>query len=160
MREQGQMDLLLELRDLEQEIGKTSGTGKKELSDRIEGICSRIDAWVLKHYRRHKIPFGEFQDRTCRACGMVYPKTHVHCRPNSGEVRLCEGCGRILVSADDGEDAVESLEEIPREVSVETAGEKSPQSPKKTAKAKPKPKARPNSKASPRAKAKISRKKT
>jgi hypothetical protein len=32
---------------------------------------------------------------------MIYPKTHVHCKPGREEFRLCEGCGRILLDAEE-----------------------------------------------------------
>jgi hypothetical protein len=134
MEGQGQLELLLELHDLEKTVGKKRGKGKKEAQNRIDRICSQIDSYVLKHYRRHEIPFGEFRDRTCAACGMIYPKTHVHCRPDSRELRLCEGCGRILVDADDGHDAEENLtgnESVPRKVSKKASKKKPAKQPKK-----------------------------
>ncbi len=130
----GQTELLLELHDLEKALGKTRGKGKKEVQNRIDWICSRIDSWVLKHYRRHKIPFGELRDRTCSACGMIYPKTHVHCRPDSGDLRLCEGCGRILLTAESGQDGAGGPggdEIVSAEVPEKVSRKRSPKRPKK-----------------------------
>jgi hypothetical protein len=138
----GQLDLLLELHDLEKTLGKMRGKKKKEAQNRIDGICSRIDSWVLKHYRRHEIPFGELRDRTCSACGMIYPKTHVHCRPDTGEIRFCEGCGRILVAAEDGQDAEENRngaevvsakipKKAPKKTPKKVSKKKSPKRPKR-----------------------------
>jgi predicted nucleic acid-binding Zn-ribbon protein len=101
MRSVGQLDFLLELHKLEQSLKKKKGRERKEILERIEQVVSKIDPWVLKHYRRLKIPFGEFRDRTCWGCGMIYPETHVHCRPNRGDVRLCESCGKILLLIDE-----------------------------------------------------------
>ncbi|GEM_PF-4677717 len=101
MGSQGQLDLLLELYDLERSIKRKKGQEKAKTQKRIEAVSGMIDPWVLKHYRRLKIPFGEFRDRTCWGCGMIYPKTHVHCRPNLGDVRLCESCGKILILIDE-----------------------------------------------------------
>lgn len=98
---QGQLDYLLELYQLEQSLKKKKGKERKRVEERIAEVSSHIDPWVLKHYRRLKMPFGEFKDRTCWGCGMIYPKTHVHCRPNSGDIRLCESCGRILILIDE-----------------------------------------------------------
>ncbi|NIM18716.1 MAG: hypothetical protein GTO51_00475 [Candidatus Latescibacteria bacterium] len=122
---QTQLDLLLELRSLEETLKRKKGKEKKKIEGQIDGLCSRIDAWVLKHYRRYDAPFGEFRDRTCCACGMIYPKTHIHCRPSSGDIRLCEGCGRILLMVEEGSETGSS----------ETSSRKSR---KKTAKATPK----------------------
>lgn len=97
----GQLDFLLELHELEKELKKKRGKEKDELLRKIEELSSKIDPWVLKHYRRLKIPFGEFRDRTCWGCGMIYPKTHVHCRPRGRDIRLCESCGRILLLIDE-----------------------------------------------------------
>lgn len=96
----GQLDLLLELYELEQSLKKKKNPTKKTLS-RIEKVIAGIDPWVLKHYRRMKIPFGKFRDRTCWGCGMIYPQSHVHCRPSRGDVRLCESCGKILLLIDE-----------------------------------------------------------
>ena len=101
METRGQLDLLLELYKLEQSLDKAKSRQKKELLSRIEEVTQGIDPWVLKHYRRLKIPFGEFRNRTCWGCGMIYPRTHVHCRPSGGDVRLCESCGRILLLIDE-----------------------------------------------------------
>jgi ribosomal protein S27E len=140
MEGQGQLELLLELHDLEKTIGKKRGQGKKEAQNRIDRICSRIDSYVLKHYRRHEIPFGEFRDRTCSACGMIYPKTHVHCRPDTTVLRLCEGCGRILVDAEDGHDAEENLtgsKGVSRKASKKAPKKKPKKAPKAASKKKP-----------------------
>jgi predicted nucleic acid-binding Zn-ribbon protein len=129
------MDLLLELHDLEKTLGKARGKGKQEIQRRIDGICSRIDSWVLRHYRRHKNPFGEFRDRTCSACGMIYPKTHVHCRPDCAEFRLCEGCGRILLNTEDnqdgGKDSDGGEETASGEIPKRASKKRSPKRPKK-----------------------------
>jgi predicted nucleic acid-binding Zn-ribbon protein len=100
MGTKGQLDLLLELYELEQSLSKKKGSAKKILT-RIEEVIEKIDPWVLKHYRRLKIPFGEFRDRTCWGCGMIYPPMHVHCRPSNGDVRLCDSCGKILLLIDE-----------------------------------------------------------
>lgn len=99
MASQSQLDLLLELYGLEKTLKSGKGKAKREAELRCEEICSKIEARVLKHYLRHETPFGEFRDRTCLGCGMVYPETHIHCRPKSDVIRLCESCGRILVDA-------------------------------------------------------------
>lgn len=141
MEAHGQLELLLELHDLEKTVGKKRGKGKKEVQNRIDRISSRIDSYVLKHYRRHEIPFGEFRDRTCSACGMIYPKTHVHCRPDAEELRLCEGCGRILVDAEDGNDSEESLagsKAVSRKVPKKTSKKKTTQKAKAAKKVKAK----------------------
>ena len=113
MESQGQLDLLIELHDLEKALKTKKGRERKKVENRIDGICSQIDAWVLKHYRRHEAPFGEFRDRTCSACGMIYPKTHIHCRPWAGEIRLCESCGRILLIIEEVEEEPQSSEKRP-----------------------------------------------
>lgn len=100
MAVKGQLDLLIELYELEQAV-KSRKKPKSKVRSRIEQVASQIDPWVLKHYRRMKVPFGEFRDRTCWGCGMIYPPTHVHCRPCTGDVRLCEGCGKILLLIDE-----------------------------------------------------------
>lgn len=100
MAAKGQLELLLELYELEQSLKSAKGSSKKLLS-RIEKVIESIDPWVLKHYRRMEMPFGEFRDRTCWGCGMIYPRTHVHCRPSEGDIRLCETCGRILLLIDE-----------------------------------------------------------
>jgi len=98
---QGQLDLLLELHELEKLLGRKKGKERQKIEKRIAELSARIDPWVLKHYRRLKVPFGEFRNRTCWGCGMIYPETHVHCRPGSGDIRLCESCGRILLLIDE-----------------------------------------------------------
>lgn len=100
MRVKGQLDLLLELHELEQSLKDKKDPAKKTLQ-RIEEVIQGIDPWVLKHYRRMKMPFGEFRERTCWGCGMIYPESHVHCRPSKGDVRLCESCGKILLLIDE-----------------------------------------------------------
>ncbi len=105
MNDKGQLEMLLELRDLEKAIKGKRGKERKAVEGRIKELSSKIDSRVLKLYRHLAVPFGEFRDRTCSACGMIYPKTHIHCRPSAGEIRLCEGCGRILIFAKEGENA-------------------------------------------------------
>jgi predicted nucleic acid-binding Zn-ribbon protein len=100
MATKGQLEYLLELHELEQSLKKKKGKEKKTVETRIDTVSAKIDPWVLKHYRRLKIPFGEFRDRTCWGCGMIYPETHIHCRPSSGDIRLCESCGKILLLID------------------------------------------------------------
>lgn len=100
MTVKGQLEMLLELYELEQSLQNGKEPGSKILG-RIEELVRGIDPWVLKHYRRMKMPFGEFRNRTCWGCGMIYPDTHVHCRPSKGDVRLCESCGKILLLIDE-----------------------------------------------------------
>jgi ribosomal protein S27E len=101
MASQSQLDLLLELHALEKILKSGKGKLRKEAELQYQEIYSKIEARVLKHYERHDVPFSEFRDRTCMGCGMVYPETHIHCRPRSDVIRLCENCGRILVDADE-----------------------------------------------------------
>jgi predicted nucleic acid-binding Zn-ribbon protein len=107
------LDLLLKLHELERSLRKKRGKEKEKLKKRIDQLGSMIDPWVLKHYRRMKIPFGEFRNRTCWGCGMIYPKTHVHCRPSMGDIRLCESCGKILLLIDEENDVRKAAKSSP-----------------------------------------------
>lgn len=105
MASQRQLDLLIKLHELEKTLESSKGKARREAELQYEEICSKIDARVLKYYERREMPFGEFRDRTCMGCGMVYPETHIHCRPKADVIRLCESCGRILMDAAETGDA-------------------------------------------------------
>ena len=55
---------------------------------------------------------------------MIYPETHIHCRPNIDEIRLCESCGRILKDVADTENAgeIDSPEEAAPKIETGGAG--------------------------------------
>ena len=145
MASQSQLDLLLELHELEKALKKSKGKARKEAEVQLEKISSKIDTRVLKYYERHEQPFGEFRDRTCMGCGMIYPETHIHCRPNIDEIRLCESCGRILKDVADTENAGESdspEETAPKKETGAAGKSKSKAKVKAKAKAKAKTKAK------------------
>ena len=149
MASQSQLDLLLELHELEKTLKKSKGKARKEAEAQFEKISSKIDTRVLKYYERHEQPFGEFRDRTCMGCGMIYPETHIHCRPNIDEIRLCESCGRILKDVADTEKAGESdspEETAPKKETGAAGKSKSKAKVKAKAKAKTKAKSKPAAK--------------
>ena len=147
MANQSQLDLLLKLHELEKVLKKSKGKARKAAEVQFEKISSKIDTRVLKYYERHEQPFGEFRDRTCMGCGMIYPETHIHCRPNIDEIRLCESCGRILKDVADTENAGEgdSPEEAAPQKETGSAG-KSKSKSKAKVKAKTKAKSKPAAK--------------
>ena len=149
MANQSQLDLLLELHELEKTLKKSKGKARKEAEGQFAAVSSKIDGRVLKYYERHEQPFGEFRDRTCMGCGMIYPETHIHCRPNNDEIRLCESCGRILMDVAEAENDGDG--DLPEEaVPKQAAGVAG----KVKAKAKAKGKAKGKSKSKAKGKAK------
>jgi hypothetical protein len=149
MASQSQLDLLLELHELEKTLKTSKGKARKEAEVQFAAVSSKIDGRVLKYYERHEQPFGEFRDRTCMGCGMIYPETHIHCRPNNDKIRLCESCGRILMDAAEAENAGDGdspEETVPKQAAGDAGEVKTMAKSKAKAKTKAKSKQKPATK--------------